>query len=445
MVAFLLLRGHTAGATVGWRDGRAVAVEQFIAAARALQRRLPVGAHCVNLCQDRLNFALGFAAALIGGNISVLPPSRTPGALRDIEARFGRCCVLADSAGDGADVAAADVSFDDAADASTSMPAIDGAQTAFVAFTAGSTGTPSAHAKSWQALVQGAAALRERVPMTPGSAVVGTVPPQHMWGIEATVMLPLQSGGALHSGSPLLPADIAACLTAVDAPRWLVTTPLHIRSCVLGLVALPPLAGVATATAPLDATVAASFEEQSRATVIEIYGSTETGAIATRRTATGEAFRALSGLRLRSLAGKAVVDGGHVGLQVALNDRIVVRGDREFTLAGRSADIVKIGGKRTSLAALNFELNRIPGVLDGAYCHRDDAGPVGRLMAFVVAPGLARGAIIDALRERVDPVFLPRPLVIVDALPRTAVGKLPEQAMAQLRTAAIRQAAEDDR
>ena len=36
------------------------------------------------------------------------------------------------------------------------------------------------------------------------------------------------------------------------------------------------------------------------------------------------------------------------------------------------------------------------------------------------------------LRRRIDPVFLPRPLVIVERLPRNATGKLPQQALQAL-------------
>ena len=46
------------------------------------------------------------------------------------------------------------------------------------------------------------------------------------------------------------------------------------------------------------------------------------------------------------------------------------------------------------------------------------------LVAFVVAPGLARERIVAALRDRVDAAFLPRRIVHVDALPREATGKL---------------------
>jgi len=36
---------------------------------------------------------------------------------------------------------------------------------------------------------------------------------------------------------------------------------------------------------------------------------------------------------------------------------------------------------------------------------------------------------VRALRERIDPLFLPRPLLFVDALPRNGTGKLPRAAL----------------
>ena len=42
------------------------------------------------------------------------------------------------------------------------------------------------------------------------------------------------------------------------------------------------------------------------------------------------------------------------------------------------------------------------------------------------------GALRAALRERLDPVFLPRPLICLDALPRNATGKLPRETCAAL-------------
>jgi acyl-coenzyme A synthetase/AMP-(fatty) acid ligase len=46
-----------------------------------------------------------------------------------------------------------------------------------------------------------------------------------------------------------------------------------------------------------------------------------------------------------------------------------------------------------------------------------------------VAPGLSAAALTASLRERIDAVFLPRPLLMVERLPRNATGKLPQQAL----------------
>jgi acyl-coenzyme A synthetase/AMP-(fatty) acid ligase len=73
-------------------------------------------------------------------------------------------------------------------------------------------------------------------------------------------------------------------------------------------------------------------------------------------------------------------------------------------------------------------------VTDGAFYMPDEgaAGDVRRLAAFVVAPTLAHGALIAELRRRIDPAFLPRPLVLLERLPRAATGKLPREALRAL-------------
>jgi acyl-coenzyme A synthetase/AMP-(fatty) acid ligase len=118
-----------------------------------------------------------------------------------------------------------------------------------------------------------------------------------------------------------------------------------------------------------------------------------------------------------------------------LNDLVERLDGTRFRLLGRRTDVVKLGGRRTSLAALNHILTSIEGVLDGLFVAPDDLDerPTARLLAFVVAPELSAEAVMAGLRGRVDPVFLPRRVVRVDALPRNPTGKLPEQALAALR------------
>ena len=100
------------------------------------------------------------------------------------------------------------------------VPQIDAAQLAAYVFTSGSTGAPVPHAKTWGRLVQCVRA-RGRPParrsIAAACAILGTVPPQHMYGFESTVLLPLQSGAALCAERPFFPADIAAALQRAAA------------------------------------------------------------------------------------------------------------------------------------------------------------------------------------------------------------------------------------
>ena len=97
--------------------------------------------------------------------------------------------------------------------------------------------------------------------------------------------------------------------------------------------------------------------------------------------------------------------------------------------------LVKRGGRRASLSALNRALSEVEGVEDGVFLAPEDldANPTARLAAFVVAPGLTAAGIVAALRERVEAVFLPRPLVLVERLPRDAVGKITRRSLEALR------------
>jgi acyl-coenzyme A synthetase/AMP-(fatty) acid ligase len=107
-------------------------------------------------------------------------------------------------------------------------------------------------------------------------------------------------------------------------------------------------------------------------------------------------------------------------------------------LHGRHADLINIAGKRTSLAYLHHQINAIPGVTDAAFFLPDESSSDGstenitRLCAFVVAPGMNQRQILAELRQRLDPIFLPRPLFLLDALPRNSTGKLPRNQLQAL-------------
>ncbi|MEO8163921.1 MAG: AMP-binding protein, partial [Betaproteobacteria bacterium] len=229
------------------------------------------------------------------------------------------------------------------------------------------------------------------------------------------------------------PADVAAALAQIPGERVLVTTPVHLRALLNEDIALPPLRLMLCATAPLSPQMAAQAEARFRAPLHEVYGFTEAGMVATRRTVEGPAWQCLDNVRLRNGGDVFTVAGGHVESEAAFSDVIQPEGENRFILHGRDADLVNIAGKRTSLGHLNHQLNSIEGVRDGVFFMPDErADHVTRLTAFVVAPGVTREALLGALRDRIDPIFLPRPLHFVDALPRNPTGKLPRESLLQL-------------
>ena len=251
-----------------------------------------------------------------------------------------------------------------------------------------------------------------------------------MFGLESTVLLALRNGLTLHAARPFYPADVRAALEEISAARVLITTPVHLRALLADSVQLPALELIVCATAPLSAEMAAQAEARFGAPLHEVYGFTEAGMVASRRTIDGPLWHTLPGVRLREQDQTVWVRGGHVQTEVAFSDVVEVRDAETFVLRGRNADLVNVAGKRSSLAFLNHHLNSIEGVEDGVFFMPDESGAgVTRLTAFVVAPGLSRNALMEALRARIDPVYLPRPLYFVESLPRNPTGKLPREVL----------------
>jgi len=242
------------------------------------------------------------------------------------------------------------------------------------------------------------------------------------------------SGNAFSHAQPFYPADICQALESVPAPRVLVSSPVHLRALLDAGLTLPEITVAVSATAPLSAQLAQDIEARCNAPLMEIYGSTETGQIATRRSTQTTKWRLLPGIKLVVESDCVRASGGHIETPTVMNDIIEPINDAHFLLHGRKADLVNIAGKRHSLASLNHLLNSIPGVVDGAYFMPDEtsADQVTRLAACVAAPGMEASSLLAALRECIDPVFLPRPLLFVDALPRNRTGKLPREALQAL-------------
>ncbi len=414
------------------RTGGILSHAQIVGQARAFAATLPEGGRPINLCQSRSRFLTALLAASLRGQQSLLPNDRTLRTLRALRDVYGAVYCLVDEASDAVESFDCRAVPDEEAcsDASNELWEFAPEQTAAAVFTSGSTGMPVPYPKTWRALVAEASELARRFDVKPGSAIVATVPPQHMFGLAASVMLPLVAGASVWSGRPFYPADIVAALAAVPAPRILVTTPLHLRSLVSARSSMPAVDFILSATAPLGAAFAASAERTLKTRVVEIYGCTEVGAVGTRRTATRDDWQLLGDFALYGSEDSTIVRGSYLPQPVLLADRIERITARSFRLHGRSGDMINIAGKRGSLAGLRSILCEVEGVEDAVLMLTSgNQHDVARLNAFVVAPTQDVERIRAALRSRIDPVFMPRHIFLVSALPRNETGKLTEAAL----------------
>lgn len=416
-------------------EGRQVTRRHFLNEILALAARLPEGRPLLNLCTSRYHFALGLLAAICRGNLSLLPNSLAENSIASLREQHPDLLCLCDQGEAPFGLPVLRVLTLEANDAPLPpMPQIPAGQRVACVFTSGSTGQPQAHFKTFAKLRRNVEAQARRNWASTGvpCAVLGTVPFQHMYGLESTVLLPIFGGGLLCAPKPFFPADVAAALAALPAPRYLVTTPFHLRNLMQSGIEVPPLAGVLSATAPLSLELAREAEARFSAPLMEIYGSTETGQIATREPTRDDAWELHPGIRLHPLGNDlSQVEGAHVELPQVLGDIVEKLDETRFRLLGRHADMVNIAGKRSSLAFLNHTLNTVDGVVDGIFClpHEGDSA---RLAAFVVAPGLKPADITAALRPMIDAAFLPRPIVCLEHLPRNATGKVPAETLQQL-------------
>ncbi|MDE7548536.1 AMP-binding protein [Acetobacter fabarum] len=418
------------GIVTGW---------SFLRAAHVVAALLP-DCPIVPVCSDISSFALLLAATMLRGQHVLLSSERNPARLAELALEHNAVCASVEGDSESALLAGGGLMVPDILATLPSSyaetpcchnPVIKPDALVALVFTSGSTGQPVGHRKYWGGLVT--RSVTARVLLDPDDApacLVGTVPPYHMYGFEALVLQCLNTRVTVVTGSGGYPADWQTSLNRALAPRILVTTPLQLRTMLRSGLTWPAIRRVVSASAPLASDLAAEAEEVLGAEVTEIYGSTETGSVAMRRTVSGAYWRWYKGVTPHERGEGIEISAPGVPSYV-LADFIQTRDDGTFLLLGRMKDVVKLGGKRSSLAALNAVLNAIPGVEDGAFLppEGDSTNILARMQVFAVSSTLTDQNILRALREQIEPVFLPRSVRLVPALPRNALGKLTLKAL----------------
>ena len=332
-------------------------------------------------------------------------------------------------------------------------------------YTSGTTGVPKGAVHTQAALLANARASQWAHAFVPGDKVLSTLPMFHVGGLciqtlpallvgVEVVLHPRFDPGAwldeMDTSRPTLSLLVPATMRAVfEHPRWLDTS-------------LACLRGIMTGSS----TVPMAYLETWHARGVpvgQVYGSTETGPVSiVLRLPEAMARVGASGwpqpeaqVKLIDAQGQEVAPGetGEVCIRAANLMRGYWRADGQagaglhggwfhsgdlgqrsedgcITIVGRSKDMVISGGENIYPAEIENLLVTLPGVMECAVVGLPDARwgevPVAVLVRAPDAAGqnLSESDVLAHLQSRIARFKLPRRVVFMDSLPKSALGKV---------------------
>lgn len=295
---------------------------------------------------------------------------------------------------------------------------------AIVVATSGSSGTPKGVVLTHDALVSSARITNERLAVVPGhDKWYACLPFAHIGGLSV-VMRSLLGGvactpsaaidqtalrNAARSGHTLI-SLVPAALDRIDAAAW--------RIVLLGGSAMPELL-------PTNA--------------VRTYGMTETGSgvVYDGVVLNSVSVRVVDGeiqLRTPTLARGYRTSTGVVALSMT-DDGWFCTGDAgeldsqgRLTVAGRVGDVIVSGGEKVWPEPVERALRSATGVRDVAVCGVPDAIWGQMVVALIVAADTDAVPTLESLRhwvkQRLPTFCAPHRVVVVDEIPRTALGKV---------------------
>jgi acyl-coenzyme A synthetase/AMP-(fatty) acid ligase len=306
--------------------------------------------------------------------------------------------------------------------------------------TSGSSGQPKQIRKQWAQLIAEITAFEQvwRWSETP-ACVLGSVSAQHMYGLPFRVLWPLAAGRAMGRTQLAFPEALQQASLAHRSFAWIASPALLKRlGTQLDWDALADGIGqIFSAGGPLPGAVSDMLADRLGCRPTEIYGSSETGAVAWR--SGGDAWNSLPGVATG-------VEDGALWVRSAwlesddrfLTEDAATLDGASFRLQGRLDRIVKLEEKRIALPALEECLMEHPHVREA----RLGVAGTPRLTALVALTptgihalrNQGRKAVVDGLRAHmagaVEPLGVPRHWRLMRELPWNAQGKLPQDIFA---------------
>jgi len=305
-------------------------------------------------------------------------------------------------------------------------------------FTGGSTGTPQVWSKTGENLFGEGFFLAKRYAVTEDDCILATIPPYHIYGLLFSVILPLVSSATVAPETPSFPNEIVAAAKKQKA-TILASVPAHYRvlrdkKMVLRLAF--------SSAGMLDTEDNQMFSRQNLNGIVEVYGSTETGGIATRNRSLGEEyFTPFSTIRWKVVDSRLAVHSPFVSPELPVdndgffstNDRVEAKDSDHFALQGRIDSVTKVGGKRVDLEEISLRIKKEPGVMDCVVMALPEAGGREHCIGALIEGDTANTKTIKKnLTLCLEPYALPRRLKKVERIPLTKNGKYDWIAIVQL-------------
>jgi len=408
------------------------AVYRLAAGIRRLQPPAGKDRALACLCtDDKSLLAAALMASLAGGPRLVLPYAFSRQALIEVLETLPSSFLLTDRPGDfppGPEVITSAMLNQDAGIPDASL---DPDEPFLMLFTGGSTGKPKVWPKTPRNLLAEARHLSEKFGISSDDIFLSTVPPQHIYGLLFSVLIPFMCSARVLPGIYDFPREILR--EAQDhGASILVSVPVHYRVLKSSDLRRNAFRMAFSSAGAVDKDDAAYFHEKTGLDITEIYGSTETGGVATRcQSKDGDSWRPLDAVDWKIKNERLHVRSEFISPSLprdaegffATGDCAVLDGDHRFMLRGRADDIVKIGGKRVDLKDVQAKMKQIPGVGDAVVI----ALPVGKgrqnELAAVVATDLTALQLRRHIAAVSESYAVPKRMVVVKAIPMTATGK----------------------
>ncbi len=308
-------------------------------------------------------------------------------------------------------------------------------------FTGGSTGTPQVWSKTAENMFSEGFFLARRYAVTEHDCILATIPPYHIYGLLFSVILPLVSSATVIGETPSFPSEIVRIAKEYEA-TLLASVPVHyrvLRDKKIGVRLAFSSAGM------LDREDNEAFCRHNSVGVVEVYGSTETGGIATRNRALGEEnFTPFPTIAWKIAEDRLMVHSPYISPDLPVDkegfftagDRVQARGEGEikkFSLQGRADTVTKVGGKRVDLEEISLLIKNEPGVRDCVVMALPDSGGrEHRIGALLEGDTVDIKSIQKKLADSLESYALPRRIKIVERMPITKNGKYDWTAIVRL-------------